>query len=189
MEYIISQILVAVSILMTIFVNFIKVERKTILVCQIIVNLLYGTHNLLLGATTGGLINFLAVILLIIYSQKGKIKWLSTIYTPVLFSVLFVATALISWQNIFSILPVAGSLIFAVAFWQDEEKQIKLLYVINTLLWFIYAVVSNSFVAAIGQALIGISLIVYLIFGTKYEKAVNHFNIWMKQKFAKGKKE
>lgn len=188
MIYITSQVFAAASLLISIYRNFVKTDRKVMLISQIVINILYGMHNIFLGAITGGAINLIAVVLLIAYYYKKKVKWLSTKLTPAFFCLLFCATALLSWQNFYSILPLLASFVFALAFWQDEEKQIKVLFILNTLLWLVYAVITKSVVGVVGQTLLSLSLIVYLIFGAKYEKAVDKFNLWLKTKFAKNKK-
>lgn len=187
MTFVVSQILAFIAIFISMVTSIIKIERRPLLICQIIVNVVYGVHNFLLGAVTGGVINLLAVVLITVYYFKGKSKWISGIWTPAIFAVLFVLSAVLSWVNIFSLLPTIASLLFAIAFWLDKEKQIKFVYLINTLLWLTYAIITGSIVAAIGQGLLGSSLLIYLIFGKKYEAVLDKINIWVKSKFFKPK--
>ena len=185
MIYLISQIIVLISFIISIAYGAVKVSRKTILFCELVINILYGTHNLLLGATTGAVMNFIALIVLVIYYYKGKNKVLSSNLIPLFAMLTFMTAGLLSWNNIYSLFPMIGAMLFALAMWFDSEKDIKVVVIILQVMWLLYAISNNSIVAIIGQSFIVLSLTMYLILGDKYKKITSSVNAWFRAKFGK----
>ena len=100
-----------------------------------------------------------------VFYFKGKTKFLSSIFLPIVFSIVFIVFGLYTYQNIFSLLPIVGNVIMTFAFFSNTEIEIKTCFVIIAALLTAYNGIIGSLLGCLGQAL---SLISNLVFVTRY---------------------
>lgn len=151
--YIAAQISGGLSIAILLVYTLVRVSRKTILICNILINLLWALHYLLLGAYTGAICSFICAFMVAVFFLKGRVKWLSGIYVPLFFAAVFIVFGIVTWNDIFSVIPIVGHMIIIVALWMDREIVIKTLYIFVAALWVVYNVAYFSYIGVIGQSL------------------------------------
>jgi len=151
--YILAQILGfgATAILLT--YTLIKVERKTILVCNVIINTLWALHYLILGAYTGCFCSFFTALMVFVCSFKGKSRFFKTLAVPIIFNILFVIIEIFTFAGFPTVLQMLGNFILVIAMWSDKEITIKALFIPVGILWFIYNYIYFSWIGLICQAL------------------------------------
>jgi Bacterial inner membrane protein len=130
----------AVIIAVTIFQTN---NRKTMLRLGMCGCALWSLHFFLLGATTGSLMNLIGVGRAYAFYRidpSGQNRW-------VLWSFLGLLTAvsIITWQGPISLLPLLGSGINVIAYWQKRPKIIRRLAFNTSPPWLIYNIISGSY--------------------------------------------
>jgi len=113
-----------------------------ILVLQVAASFLWSIQFLLLGALTGSAMTLLTALRnLAFYKSSHNRKAM----LPVVFGLIYLVAALITWQGARSWLPLLGTLSGSLAFWQTEPKRLRLFVLISPPLWFAYNVISGSY--------------------------------------------
>lgn len=149
MQFIIAQIIAAIVLVLTVICIQQKTKEK-ILIYQIIANILDGIQWLLLTAITGGVIGFLnALRCVIFYWYKKKNKKPSALFL-VIFIFVVIGCGVISWQNMYSIIPIAAGIIFTYGLWQDNVTITRICTALSAGSLSVYGLVFKGFVRAVG---------------------------------------
>ena len=160
--YILSQILALISNVILLTYSVIKVKRSTILCCNVVINFLLAVHYFLLNDYTGtfcsGVTSFMVCVF---YFKKYMRKY--TLLVPLLFVCVFVAIGVMTWNSMWSIIPVTGNILLVIALWNNNENVIKLIFIAVGLLWIILNIHLRSIVNVLGQTLAVASGLVYFI--------------------------
>lgn len=163
MMYMTSQVIAAVSTAILLTYSVMKVKRGTILLCNIAINLLLSLHYLLLKSYTGAVCSLITVFMVTAFYFKAKFKGKIGMLVFCLFVCIFIASGILTWEDTWSIIPVTGNILLAVALWNDNENVIKGLFIIIGILWIILNVHLRSITNTIGQFLAVSSNIIYFI--------------------------
>lgn len=151
--YAAAQIAGGLSILILLGYTLVRVSRKTILICNVLINLFWALHYLLLGANTGAICSFICAFMVAVFFLKGKVKGFCGFYVPLFFAVVFICFGIFTWNDLFSLIPIIGHMIIIAALWSDREIIIKTLYIFVAALWVVYNVAYFSYIGVIGQSL------------------------------------
>ena len=115
---------------------------------QTVAAFFWTVHMLLIGAWTGGLLNFLGLVRSCIYSQHGARAWASRPFWPWLFGALCVASAV--WSGLVQgegprlMLSTGAQYLGCYALWTVRVRLARLLLVVVSLLWLAYDALSGS---------------------------------------------
>ncbi len=161
--YIAAQILVFISIALLVYSSVRKLGRKTVVLFNVLINFFWGIHYLLLEAYSGAACAAICTVMITVFYFKGKTKFLSSYALPIVFSVVFIAFGLLTYQNIFSIIPIVGNVIMTFAFFSDTEIEIKTCFVIIAALLTAYNGIIGSLLGCLGQVLSLVSNIFFVV--------------------------
>lgn len=128
-------------------------KQRSIIVMQFFGALFFCIHFYLVGAMTGALLNAVAVVRALIYSNKERFKsdhvaWLilfvaiSAACYPVSFLWLGVEPTV--YRFILEILPVVGMTLSTFSFRADGAKGLRLLWFFSSPLWLVYNACNGS---------------------------------------------
>lgn len=138
----ISQILIGMAIC-TDILSFQFKERKHIVSCLLISCVLIATHFMLLGHWTAAGLGLIAAA-----------RFLSSLFTTsrkamVLFIVVTLATSVLTFEGVLSILSCCGAMVGTIASFCKEDRWLRKLMFIGTSLWLIHNVLAGSPAAVI----------------------------------------
>ncbi len=137
-------------------------SHKNILVFQMISGTLFTVHYLLLGAYTGAVMNLLGAMRSLIYSNRDK-KWASSVLWPISFSIAFAVSGILTWANIFSILPMIAMLLSSVVLWIENPKINRSLSIPSSCCWLFYNIKTVSYPGIITEIFVLTSIIIGII--------------------------
>ena len=165
MFFIISQIFVIISYSFLAITYALK-ERKKILICSFLAVAANAIAFMFLSAWSGFLMSFVAMTRNVIFlfkdkNKKDKIDYVDWIILAVLYAISIVS-AIFTYEGLYSLLSVAGTMIYTFAIWQKNPKLYKLLSIPSSVLWVIY----NIFVFSIFGAVLESILVVCEVIGT-----------------------
>ena len=171
MIYIISQILALLAFIVSL-VAFHRKNKKNILGNMIISNILNLLHYLLLGAYSGCITKVIAILRdsFIIYKEKNK--KLSSIFFLFIFLVIYLVTAIITYDGILSLFPLFAATSYIVFIWNGKELTIKRIALVGYFLWLGYNIYVMSIIGIISNVVAIISVIIAII---NYKKASTKF--------------
>lgn len=152
-NYLISQGLV---ILATIFISvtYFEKNRKNILILFIFYSVLYGIHYLLLSALTGFFMNMVSIGRNIIFYRHEKKKQENSIYFLIILFIIIILFGVFSYNDMFSIISMSASLISTYSVWQRNIKVYRILAIIVSICFIIYAIHINSLFAIITEVIL-----------------------------------
>lgn len=128
-------------------------KQRSIIVMQFFGALFFCVHFYLVGAMTGALLNAVAVVRALIYSNKGKFKsdhvaWLvlfivvSAACYPASF--LWLGVEQTTYRFVLELLPVVGMTLSTFSFRADGAKGLRLLWFFSSPLWLVYNLCNGS---------------------------------------------
>ena len=161
--YWLAQGIGAVAICLLIYSCAKKVGRKPLLIFNILINLLWAVHYIMLDAKSGCACSVIAAAMIFASYFKGNNKFMSGIWVPLIFSVIFTVFGLLTYQNWVSIIPIVGNILVTFAFWNDNEYKIKSIFVIVAFMWTVYGGLIGSAISVIGQSMSFVTNLTFII--------------------------
>lgn len=160
-NYLLAQILGFIGMAF-IMVGMQQKKYGYIVICEIANNLLSATHYLLLGGYTGMCISIASSVTNVVYWYRNK-KGKSNFVYQIVFGILFVLLALLSWHSIFSIFILIAKLISSVSLGINNPRIIRLLKLVSFPCWLIYDIYMGSLSGIVGDAMSIASVLIGII--------------------------
>ena len=132
-------------------------------------SLCWIAHYLLLGLYPAAAINTMNLFRNYIYSLREK-KNIRSPLIPAFFVVVAAASVIATWENVWSALPLAASVIATVANWQTQTEKLKLLSCPRYALWLAYDTINGSVAGIVNDAFTIGSIAVSLLIQRREKK-------------------
>ena len=100
--------------------------RRQLLAWKFCSDVLWGLHYILVGGYTGAAISLIAMLRELVFMDRRH-KWTQSRWTFVFFLGVAVAAAVLTWKNIFSLLPMIASIIAVTGFWMGNPRLSRIL--------------------------------------------------------------
>ncbi|MBR6504309.1 MAG: YgjV family protein [Clostridia bacterium] len=160
--YIISQIFAILGIL-TLGASYLYKNKRQILILTLLATIFYGMHNFFLGATTGVTMNCINIVANIwFYTNEKKQKRNSLLVLITLLSVVIIF-GILSFQDMFSLIPIIATILFIYSIWQDNTRVYKLIALPKSIFWISYNIYLKSIFGIITEVVLLIFKIVGII--------------------------
>ena len=140
--FIASQILGLCLCIISFFIYYLK-KREHILITKLISDVLCVIQQAMVGASTGAMINGIAVARELIFYNRGRKKWASHIVWLFVFIGAMGISPVLTWQGPISILPAIGSSLAVMAFYCKRPTHTRIFGLFAQTLWLIYTVVTH----------------------------------------------
>ena len=126
------------------FIYYAK-TRRGILCAKLINDIGYTFQQIMIGATTGALINSIAVFREIVFYYRQDKKWASHRFWLYFFLVVMGLSPILTWMGPVSLLPAIGSAISVVAFYCKEPFHTRILGILSLLPWATYCIIIPNY--------------------------------------------
>jgi len=138
-------------------------KKKIVLLFQIFANIFYGLQYIVLNSLSAGMMSFISLIRCIVYylyNIKNK-KIPKNIL--ILFIIIIMSTLLLTYNGLFSIIPIVATILYTYGTWTDNLKLFRYSAIIVTILWIIFNFYVGAYVSFIGSIfeLLSVILAVY----------------------------
>ncbi|MCQ2492302.1 MAG: YgjV family protein [Lachnospiraceae bacterium] len=144
------------------FLSFQCRENKNLFRVQFFSYILYTTHLLLLGATTGGisyLINCFRSFCL-----ASKVKFLNSNKMCVIICILQVAALKLTWGGWISFLPVIANIASTIGGYTKNPQKVRIAGMfVNSPLWIIYNIIVGSWAGILDEIISEASMIISIV--------------------------
>ena len=152
----------------TFLLSYQQKKRKNIILLNVTSRALYIIQYFLLGAFSGAVLDILGAIASVIAEKKDK-PFLKKHLKAVIIAVnaVIIVTGLLLYENVYSLLPIAGVLLHTGAFWLSDERIIRRISLAGSPFWFVYNFKSRAYGSAVGDILTMASIVIDMI---KYRK-------------------
>ena len=162
MIYVISQVFGICGFIASL-IAFHRKDKRNILKTSIISNILDLIHYLLLGAYSGAITKVLAMLRNYFVILKEKYPKLSNVFYLIIFVILYVLASVITYNGLFSVLPLLAALIYILVLWNGDEQKVRMAAFFGYILWLIYNIFVFSIAGIISNAVSIISVLIAII--------------------------
>ena len=153
-----GQIIGFVAMAIIVF-SYQQKSHKNILTFQMVSGLLFTVHFLLIGAYTGCVSNLIGALRSLIYANRGKNKFTDFKLWPVIFSVIFTISGILTWADIYSVFPIVAMVMSSVVLWIDSPKTNRAFSIPTSACWLVYNI-PNSSISGVATEIFVLSSIV-----------------------------
>lgn len=139
-------------------------SRRNIIICNAGSRLLFVAQYILLGAFEGALLDTVAffVSLLCRFRDRGFIRR-HFVLTVILANAAIVGLGMLTYKNIFSLLPIMGVIFETLAFWLKKERHIRIVSLLGAPPWLVYNTLSGAYGSSVGNMITLVSITVAII--------------------------
>ncbi len=148
MQFILAQILGLLALSITVITIQFR-SKKKILLFMCLSNAIIIIQYALLDATTGaviGVVNTMRCVVFFLCESKNKNP---SFFLLLFFESLTITAGLLTWNNIWDLLPIISTLIFTYGLWQNNIRILKISSAIMCIGWITYEIIIKAYVSAI----------------------------------------
>ena len=160
--FILAQILGAIGLL-GIVVGIQQKSKDKVLLIYLIVNVIFTAQYFCLGAYVGAAIYIVNTIRTGVFYYYKKKDMKPSYWVLMLFIVSAIVSGAITWQNIYSIIPVAVTVFYTYSIWQDNVKIIRIGTLTVAAGWLVYNLIVMAYSGAAAELVHFISAIVAMV--------------------------
>lgn len=169
MLFILAQICGVITLILTVVSVQFK-EKEKFMICMMLANIVVAIQYFLLNALTGAVIAIINTIRCFVFYYYKKKDLKPSLIILIVFEVIAVISGVITWQNMWSLIPTIVTLIYTYGLWQDNIKVIRITTIIVGFGWATYDVVVRAYVGALQETSQLISAIIALYRSKNKEK-------------------
>lgn len=146
--------------------GYLQKKRSNIILFNVTSRILYIVQYVLLGAFEGAVLDVAGTVSSLLAQKKNVpvIRKYIRIFI-LLVNAFIVLAGLMVYEDIYSLLPIAGVLLHTGAFWLTDEKKIRIVSFLGSPFWLAYNFLSGAYPSCVGDVLsmvsIGISMYRY----------------------------
>lgn len=150
------------------FLSFQQNKRSRIIGFQIVAALLFITHYIFLGFTsgedafTGAALNFIGLTRSIVFINNDK-KWAKSPVWLVIFIVVSAIAGVLTWEAWYSFLPSTAMILTTVSYWMKDETKIRLITFPSSPCWLIFNIITGSVAGIVTECIVMSSLIIAIV--------------------------
>lgn len=179
MRFCIAQICgIIVLLSMLIGVHF-KTKEK-ILLSSVLANIAAIFQYFLLSAMIGVLTSILNTVRCLVFYQYKKKDLQPSLLVLLIFEIITIVMGVLTWQDVFSVLPIIGTVIYTYGLWQDNVTIIRITSAVVGVSWLAYDVMVGAIVDFVQKSSQTISSIIALIRNKKISKTRKSCRNWKK---------
>lgn len=156
-----KNIAFVVGIVAVIFylLGYLQKKRNRIILFNVTSRVLYIIQYIILGAFEGAVLDVAGTVSSVVAQKKEAPFIKKHIKLAIVVVNLFiVAMGLVTYKNLYSILPVVGVVLHTGAFWLDDEKTIRKVSFLGCPFWLLYNFISGAYGSCIGDILSMVSI-------------------------------
>lgn len=161
--YITAQIMMTIGFVGIMLSNWFK-TRKQILIISIIAFSFMVAHYFFMKAYSGAVTNLICTVATLVFYFKYKNKFISSIWSLLLFSAGIVVATVIFWGGYMSIISLFGGIAIILAMWQINAMKIRMLNFVGVCIWLVYNILIFSIAGIVAEAILALSNAVALIY-------------------------
>ena len=160
----VAQIIGLIALVINIY-SVIFLKNNKFLYWITIVSLVWGMHFYLMWLIVWAFINFVDI-----FKNYLAIKFKKDRNVMLLFILLYIIIWILTYQNIYSILPIIASIIWIYSFFFLEDVKLKVWYFFVVIFWFTYVLIWHSIWWIIADFILAISSLIWIFKDIRYKK-------------------
>ncbi len=143
-------------------------DMKSIRKAKLCMDVFWGVHYLLLGATAGFVANAVCFVRELVFIRSDRPGFHGKTWLCIFVSINIVS-AILKWEGLYSCLPAIVSVFGTYGFWQKNVTRARWIAILCNILMFTYDIFIASYAGLIGETLAFISVVIAM---SRSKKAV-----------------
>ena len=144
------------------FLSYQMPKKRQIVLLQIMSISIFTVHFFMLGGVTGAVMNLIALSKTVLYYFENK-PWFRNVLFTAFYAIVILTAGIATWQGLPSLFPLLAMLLHTGAYNIKKEKWFRLCMFPTSPLWMVYAILTGSVPALIGEILTTTSLLSAII--------------------------
>ena len=137
-------------------------DKRRILLWQIAANVFFALHYFLIGAATGGASSLFQTVVLLLFFLRDRYRCpAAAVGVPVV--IVFFGIGAATYESAVSLLPIAGSLLSLLPFFQSNRTVIRAAGLLSALVWLVYVIIVRSYSGMVTESFLAVSTLIALI--------------------------
>lgn len=149
--------------MISLFLVYQQKSRKNILKCKLSADIFWIAHYFSLHAWAGMIPNFVGVFRELVFVNRDKRKWADTPIWVGIFIIINFILGIISFENVYDLIPITASSFVTVSLWINNPKLTKIISAPVSASFLIYDIFVGSYMGIINESVSIISIIIYFI--------------------------
>lgn len=137
--------------LLILVISYQQTVRKRFLFLQIFSNIFYALQYFVLNAYTAVITTFITIIELFIFHKNELDNKKTNIFILVIIELLLISLGIITYNGIYSLIPIIIACIFTYGNFQSNLKITYFIGIIVAVLWVLYNFVVGAYVSLLGN--------------------------------------
>ena len=137
--------------------------RRNLILCNAASRVLYVLQYILLGAFEGALLDVVALLVSLIYKRSASFGKGRLAITVVLSNIAVVGLGMITYKNIFSLLPILGVIFETLALVPKSERKIRAMSLLGAPFWLAYNLICGAYGSSVGNVITLVTIFVAII--------------------------
>ena len=158
---IIAQVVGIIGIVLSVL-SFQFKERKHIMLAQALASFMFMLQFVMLGAIIAAVLDFISFLRTMIFANNAK-TWARSKVWLYGFILVMIISGILTWNDMWSILPLIGSILSTIALWMKKERNIRLISLAVGPCWFVYNMIVGAYTGALNEVIAMTSIIIGLI--------------------------
>ncbi len=153
--------LIGVLGMAALFMSYQQTERKKLIGCKLIADIIWVIHYLMLGAVGGAIPNFVGIFRELVFMQRSdeNKKWAKSPVIPIIFILINWTLAIITWKSALSLLPICASTFVTISLWVKNPKLTRTIGAPVSVAFIIYDIFVGSWIGIINESVALVSII------------------------------
>lgn len=154
------------------FLIYQQTSRKRLLQVKRVADCLWTVHYGMLAAWSGAAICAIGILRESVFLNENK-KWAKGKRWLIVFLILSALSAMMTWKNIFSILPSLASLLSIFSFWRGNPTVTRIMAFPISACFMTYNVICGSYVGILNEVIVLSSAVIGIIRAlSKFKKSL-----------------
>ena len=139
-------------------------SRRNIILTNAGSRVLYVAQYILLGAFEGALLDVVALFVSLFYKARDKAFMKKhPVLTLIATNAVIFALGMLTYKDIFSLLPILGVIFETLGLWLKNEKHIRIVSLLGAPFWLAYNILCRAYGSSIGNVITLISILVAIV--------------------------
>lgn len=130
-------------------------DKRTILLWQVVANLIFAIHYTLLHARSGALCSFFQIVVLLLFLLQEKFNWSKLVTTAISRNTATMGIA-VTYETPVTALPIVASLAALLPFFQTRRRVIQAAGIVSGLSWLVYVIAVRSYSGMVTESVLTI---------------------------------
>ncbi len=157
-----AQVL-GVFAMISLFCIYQQKVRRRILLYKLSADVFWTAHYFFLHAYAGMIPNFVGIAREVVFMRRGKSKFTSSVFVPILFILVNFALGISTFQDWYSLLPICASACVTVSLWINNPRLTKLISIPVSLAFLVYDIFVGSYIGVVNETIAVISILLFFI--------------------------